>query len=324
MADELSTDEFLEDLVLRGRAAREYTVANVRWRLRVLDMDEYRDLYARAGGVDDAAQRTAGLQLAILGAALTHVNDVPCSSTKAAEVVDKLPQEIVDALYDRYAELEDEYRGLIRDPTRLQALVDDHFSRVRFKVMKAVGALPTEERCRRMSDVQWMWFYMNILKDAKEEAEGTRDKLDYLAWFINPEQMQRVQERRKWEESGERKPGQAYHEVRGDREVVYHEERVNDSFERELAQAMGDEKGVELPDAQFKGNPNESKDEFIARALGAQAEVRQYNDQVLADAEQRRLADEARQVAEDAEAAGVDPGQVDFVEVSHKPVGRGR
>ena len=316
MADDV--DEFLEDLVLRGQASREFTVAGVRWRLRVLNLEEYQDLYARAAGVPDLTQRTVSLQIELLAAALTHVNDVPCSRAKADDVLARLPVEVVDQLHERYMTMEDEYRALVRQPERLQAFVDNnHFARVRFKVMKAVGALPTEDRCLRMIDVQWMWFYMNMLKDAKEEADGTRDKLDYLAWFINPEAMQRVQERRRWEESAG-KPGhhEAHREVHGDQEVIYHDTRVNSDFERELSEAMGDEKGMELPDEHFKGDPTESREDFISRVVGQQARVQAFNDGVIAKHSAEQASEQARQAVAEAKAAGVDPGQLDFIEVN--------
>ena len=53
--------------------------------------------------------------------------------------------------------------------------------------MKSVGALPTEERVQKMSDIQWIWYYNNLVKDNEEEEALTKDKIDYLTFFINPE-----------------------------------------------------------------------------------------------------------------------------------------
>ncbi len=304
-------DEFLEDLVIKGEASKEYTVVNRRWRLRVLTLAEYQLVYAAAATVEDPAERAAALKIAVLGYALIKVNDVPCDRTKAAEVVDKLPPTIIDKLYDAYAELETDYRNLIRDPDRLQRMVEDNFSRVRYKVMRAVGALPTEERCLRMRDVQWMWYYRNMIEDLRENAKRRRDEIEYLAAFINPEGVQQVQMNRGVEDNGAGK----YTNASGTMEVVHKSTRVNDDFEREFRAALGDEKLMDLGTEHQKGNANETEGEFLAKVQSMQDVAQQQNADVFAkwaeaDKEQAR-----QQVREEAIKAGVDPDDIDFVEV---------
>lgn len=306
-------DEFLEDLVIKGEASKEYTVVNRRWRLRVLTLAEYQLVYAAAATVEDPAERAVSLKVAVLGYALIRVNDVPVDRAKAVEVVDKLPPAIVDKLYEQYASLETDYRNLIRDPDRLQRMVEDNFSRVRYKVMRAVGALPTEERCLRMRDVQWMWYYRNMIEDMRENAKRRRDELEYLAAFINPEGVQQVQMNRGVEDTGK---GGTYTNSSGTMEVVRKSTRVNDDFEREFREALGDEKLMDLGTEHQKGNMNETEGEFLSKVMSMQGEAEQQNADVFAkwaEADKERT---RQQVMAEAAKAGVDPADLDFVEVS--------
>jgi hypothetical protein len=58
--------------------------------------------------------------------------------------------------------------------------------------MRATNALPTEERVQRMNDVQWLWYYINLQKDLKEEEDTWKYRLLYIAQFINSEQVKNI------------------------------------------------------------------------------------------------------------------------------------
>lgn len=140
--------------------------------------------------------------------------------------------------------------------------------------MKATKALPTEDRVQRMNDQQWLWYYLNLLEDEGEEEKKNKMRMDYLGWYINPEQAKRVMEHEKGNFDNEQNTNNLGPRVEIDplnpnREIIYKDVRESNTFEDELNQALLGESGsfVTLPDSQSAGNPYESKDDFINRVL---------------------------------------------------------
>ena len=129
--------------------------------------------------------------------------------------------------------------------------------------MKSVGALPTEERVQKMSDIQWIWYYNNLVKDNEEEEALTKDKIDYLTFFINPELAKGVIKNENINNKN----------ISIQKNDVY----INDNFEAELKAALGDEQLTELPGAGGAGNENMSSDEFLNMAIAMQSFVDQQN-----------------------------------------------
>lgn len=52
-----------------------------------------------------------------------------------------------------------------------------------------------------MNDAQWLWCYFNAMQDQEEEEKQWKSRLDYLGWYINPEQAKSVMEQDEAEES---------------------------------------------------------------------------------------------------------------------------
>lgn len=128
--------------------------------------------------------------------------------------------------------------------------------------MKAAGALPTEERVQKMSNIQWLWYYKNLIKDEEENESLMKSRIDYLAFFVNPELHKSVMDIAN---------GNIYKDENDEiiqktpvpkKEGVY----VNDSFEEELKAALGDEALTVLPDSSSAGNANMSQDDFLRMA----------------------------------------------------------
>lgn len=168
--------------------------------------------------------------------------------------------------------------------------------------MKALGMPPSDPRARQMNDAQWLFCYFNQMEDEKEEADSWKARFDYLTWFINFDMAKRVSEQTSLNEKASGNQGPRY---------VKQDLHNNTSFEREaLAAAKGydpssgltvDEFFEQLnadkskePDiindsfedllasgefnevvdvTQGVGNPNESADDFITRALMLEAQL---------------------------------------------------
>lgn len=123
--------------------------------------------------------------------------------------------------------------------------------------MKATGALPTEDRVKRMNTYQWLWYYFNILEEQEAKFKLQYDQIDYLSWFINPDMAKVIKEKNNRNNSDEK-----YEE----RNVTRENEVINDTFEDEIDKILNNEKHVDLPDSHYKST-TESKDEFFKRAM---------------------------------------------------------
>lgn len=154
--------------------------------------------------------------------------------------------------------------------------------------MKAIGALPTEERVQRMSEVQWLYCHYNINKDEEEEEIKWKARLDYLGLYIRPDVARSVIEAdlkgEKQKENGnvstsrtsvEKKKVNSVISEDGNTEFVVLDTDINEGFESELRKALSGEniseqEFTELPDSQNAGNPFETQEDFLARVLANQ------------------------------------------------------
>jgi len=141
--------------------------------------------------------------------------------------------------------------------------------RIRYKVMRATSALPTEDRVKKMNDVQWIWYYLNIIKDEEELNIEDKSKLDYLTYFINPQMAESVMKNK----------GK---EIEGKSEVNHTNTQYNDLFDEELKKALSEsgiseDSFVELPSSDAAGDPYESEADFITRAMNEQFNNDNFN-----------------------------------------------
>ncbi|MDF2533960.1 MAG: hypothetical protein K0R18_117 [Bacillales bacterium] len=165
--------------------------------------------------------------------------------------------------------------------------------------MKAIGMPPSDPRVRQMNDAQWLWCYFNQIEDEKEEAENWKARFDYLTWFINYDMAKSVSDHNEKNKATDKKGTQgprykvedlhrssdfekeAYAATKGydpedgltvdefieqlqSNKQGREADIVNDSFEDLLA--SGDFSEV-MDATQGVGNPNETLDDFITRAL---------------------------------------------------------
>lgn len=125
--------------------------------------------------------------------------------------------------------------------------------------MKAFGKLPSSPDIQALNDAQWLYCYLNILEDEKNEEELQKIRIKYQALFYNAEAVKQMEE---FERNGGKKvPEKSKANTTGD---VY----VNDDFEKEIAKAMNNSEMFEFPDENtVRGNPDMSSDEFISQCM---------------------------------------------------------
>lgn len=189
--------------------------------------------------------------------------------------------------------------------------------------MRAAGALPTEERVQKMNDLQWLWYYRNIVLDEDEDNKGWQERLDYMGWWINPKMAEgvmnikngkkaNVNNKSSEQEQIENAPvGQSTINVEGN--VV-----VNDSFEEELRRAMAEtgEELTVLPESGSAGNAMESKDDFLARAMEMQNMFANMPPMDNENSEQNIFVEDINVESEkdDNLPLGFDPNDIDYFE----------
>lgn len=134
-----------------------------------------------------------------------------------------------------------------------------------------------------MNDAQWLWCYLNILKDEEEEEEKWKSRLDYLGWYIDEEKAISVMKERELEEGFNNQyetkdvidSGDQFELELKAAELGYDpnsgisiEEFLNNYY----SQNKGKEKEnlnteyFELPTGDFVGN-RESQEDFISRVM---------------------------------------------------------
>lgn len=198
--------------------------------------------------------------------------------------------------------------------------------------MKATGALPTEERVQKMSDLQWLWYYRNLVKDEEEHNKGWQDRLDYIGWWINPKMAEGVMNSRKNKDNATNKfdPKRDYEDQVKNAPIgqsIVHEHGdvvVNSSFEEELRRAMAEtgEEPTVLPESGAAGNVAESKDDFIARAMAMQGmfdgmdSIPHENDSIPHenDEEQSQTQNQEKDINIEDLPPGFNPDDIDYFE----------
>jgi hypothetical protein len=130
-------------------------------------------------------------------------------------------------------------------------------NRMKWKVMRAFGKLPSSPDIRDMNDAQWIYCYLNILEDQNEEESFWKARLKYMGLFISPKM---VEELSKIEA---RENGQVYTPNNSNNNSDSNTYN-NSEFEEELSRVLAGEQFMELPDSgETIGNPDMSLDEFV-------------------------------------------------------------
>lgn len=131
--------------------------------------------------------------------------------------------------------------------------------------MKAIGALPTEERVQKMNNYQWLWYYHNLQEEQKKTIDERNNLVDYITFFINPDLAKAVQEKKNLDKGKD---------VRK-RNELNSNETYNDDFEKEFGKYFQNKEGfIELPNSNGM-TLNETEEEFFKKAMKIQEYVQQ-------------------------------------------------
>lgn len=123
--------------------------------------------------------------------------------------------------------------------------------------MRTFSKLPSSPDIQGMNDAQWLYCYLNIIKDMEEDDELWKARAKYSALFINPDAVKAMDKLER-----NQKVNPIINNSNYEEEQIY----VNSDFETELKNALKDSDSnfIELPDSNdIKGNPNMSSEDFI-------------------------------------------------------------
>lgn len=134
--------------------------------------------------------------------------------------------------------------------------------------MRCFGLLPSSPDIKAMNDSQWMFCYLNIVKDEEEKEEMWKARAKYLGMFINPSAVAEMSKIENGENDGS---SEKYSKIEN--------QYINDDFERELMNILKDEQLIELPESSdIRGNANMSSDDFISMCLENYNEINNEQD----------------------------------------------
>lgn len=128
--------------------------------------------------------------------------------------------------------------------------------------MRSLSKPPNDPLVQQMNDAQWLWCYLNVIEDKKEEEKAWRDRLKYIGMFINPEAVQKVDKM----ENSNNNMDNLDEEENIENDYSYEEDDpiyVNNDFEEELKRATSEnDEFIELPEGTY-GDPSLSSNQFI-------------------------------------------------------------
>lgn len=303
--DKQKIDPLIEDIVFIGYSTQIIEKFGKKWVFKTLDSEEHLDALALTNMYSDSLSKMFKMKIEILKRSLVSINDIKISEEIKETMFEKLPKTIIELLYEEYEKIETRQRESIKKTNELKNMVKDSFDRIKYKVMKAAGALPTEDRVKKMNDHQWLWYYYNLIEDDDEKEKLDKLKLDFLTWYINPELVKKVND----DKNNNAKSESREVNPNNPNEVIIHKAEVtNDSFEDELNKALGKDSLTQLPDELSKGNANESKDDFISRVIQNQESISEENDKIN---ELSKL----NEIERIAKEAGIDPNDIDIFDI---------
>jgi len=284
------TKQIVTDIIFNGYATAEFNKFDRRWKFKTLNAEEHQRLFSISTMEDDEETNWQQYKIEMLKMAFIAINDIEPSEEKIEEIFDSLSPKVINELYKEYKELDEIQVNALSDISNIEDIVKNNsYSKIRFKVMSKFGVLPTEQRAKDMNEYQWMWLYQNIIEEERDYEEAMKARMDYLAFYINPEVAQKVREQEKAQKKSGKNDGiirtEKHTEVNpyNPNEIIeYGDTTVDDDFDTKLALFMTeDDKLTALDDDKNKGDASETKEDFLSRVFANQDGVNNFNDSIM-------------------------------------------
>ena len=285
--------KIVSDIIFSGYGTTVIEKFNKRWKFKTLNTEEHQRLFTIATLDEDDEVNWLQYKSEMIKMALISIDDIIPSEKAKDDLVDKLPLNVLNELYIEYKKIDDVQVNALSDISLIEDIVhNSNFSKIRYKVLSKIGALPTEKRVQDMNEYQWIWLYQNILEEEKEQEENMKVRMDYLAFYINPELSKQVREHEKQQTNSKDgivrvKKHEEVNPYNPNEVISYGDTTVDEDFDAKLAMFMEDEDVTVLDDDKSKGNAYETKEDFLSRVAENVDYVKQYNSSILSKTEQR-------------------------------------
>ena len=107
--------KILEDLIFVGELKETYKVYGKTWVLKALNADEQLAATSSTKSYDNVA-RIPAIKIAVVARSLKSVNNIELNDlTEKIEFLGSLPPQIVDALYEKYLELQKKQKDSLNE-----------------------------------------------------------------------------------------------------------------------------------------------------------------------------------------------------------------
>ena len=157
--EEEEKKDLLEQIIFNGYGIKIINRFNKDWGFKTLNRQEHAKVWSISTIVHDDATSWLNFKITVVKTALISINNIEVDDESKELIFPKLPTQVIDELFTEYQKLDKMQLEAIDNLEQIKEMSKDFFSRVRFKVMKSAGALPTEDRVKKMNDHQWFYYY---------------------------------------------------------------------------------------------------------------------------------------------------------------------
>ena len=136
--------------------------------------------------------------------------------------------------------------------------------------MRAFGKLPSSPDLKDMNDLQWIWCFLNIVEDEKEDDDLYKARAKYSGLFINPEGVRAVakaEQKRKTKQNGKSSIQDSENDIEYNDDDSDKPVYVSNTFDEEMKKVLQEvgEDFIELPEPEGqRGDSSMSSNEFIS------------------------------------------------------------
>src|SRR5574344_1242096 len=246
--EEKKIKELIEEIIFFFFLTKEIEKIGKTWKFRTLNKKEHVQILSKSAIDEDEATVWMHFKIETLKMALVAINKIDISEKLKETVFDKFPPLVINGLFEEYDKMDKIQLEAVDNLSTIRDFQDDFYSRVRYKVMRATGALPTEQRVKDMNEHQWFWYYYNLLKDERETEEKYKSRIDYISFFINQELSTKIRKYTNKEKNGDVKHDvvrtEAHDEVNPNNPNIithYGDTTVDEDFEKKLSMVIKEE-----------------------------------------------------------------------------------
>jgi hypothetical protein len=170
------------------------------------------------------------LKIKAVSKSLLEIDSVPVDSLFLEKYLWQMQNKMLDIFYQMYL-ITERYKMYLYE--KLPNFSRTPTSRARYAICNDMNITINNPLFNTMSEEQIYWHYINTVKNQEIENENINSKLEYLAWFINPEMAKKVKEKKESDFEADTNMVQRYSFIDGIMDLM-----KNDMSPAELSSTM--------------------------------------------------------------------------------------